>query len=274
MRGKGITDLRAEVVQRYLAGEDTVTLGAAYGVSASSIGYHLKRAGVKLRSRSEAARSETVNHAAFDVITDEAAYWIGFLMADGCISDTGRGNPKILLKLARQDGDHVRRFAAFLEATNKIQIRANGQVAVSITSARLAQALAQFGVVPRKSYTAQVHGLELNRHFWRGEFDGDGSLGINVTNNGHEKIYHRPRLTLTGSYQLLGQFRHFLTVNIPDCRFVMLNHDRYAMLQINDSWAIQTIHLLYDDCQTTLPRKQARAQALLAQYVETHRASL
>jgi hypothetical protein len=30
-------------------------------------------------------RIYTLNEKAFDQLTDEAAYWVGFLLADGCI---------------------------------------------------------------------------------------------------------------------------------------------------------------------------------------------
>ncbi len=41
-----------------------------------------------------------INSNAFSTLTPESAYWVGFLMADGCISNKGRS---IKLQLAEVD---------------------------------------------------------------------------------------------------------------------------------------------------------------------------
>ena len=54
---KFTAEMEAIVCSRYLAGENTIQLGDAFGVAHTTIGGILKRNGVKMRSKSEAKRS-------------------------------------------------------------------------------------------------------------------------------------------------------------------------------------------------------------------------
>jgi DNA-binding transcriptional regulator WhiA len=62
----------------------------------------------------------TVNEAVFDTITEESAYWLGFLMADGSINTGKTGNPRIALTLAERDREHLVKFRKFLNCSNQI----------------------------------------------------------------------------------------------------------------------------------------------------------
>jgi hypothetical protein len=44
-----------------------------------------------------------VNHEAFDVVTDDAAYWIGFLFSDGSVFHKKNGGRTIQLRLSEID---------------------------------------------------------------------------------------------------------------------------------------------------------------------------
>ncbi|WP_179891153.1 LAGLIDADG family homing endonuclease [Bacillus sp. AFS017274] len=57
------------------------------GVPATQISKAFKRYGVKTRSVSEGTRSYTLDDYVFNTIdSHEKAYWLGFIMADGCVS--------------------------------------------------------------------------------------------------------------------------------------------------------------------------------------------
>lgn len=109
--------------------------------------------------------------------TEEKAYWLGFLCADGNVSSK---EDKIELSLAEIDFHHLEKFRDFLGITNKICYRERTKAyRISFRSQKCKQDLINLGCVPKKSLilqfpTEQQVPQSLIRHFVRGYFDGDG----------------------------------------------------------------------------------------------------
>jgi hypothetical protein len=54
-----------------------------------------------------------LNHEAFDIVTNDAAYWIGFLFADGSVIQQQKGAPQVQLRLSEVDRATLRSSANF-----------------------------------------------------------------------------------------------------------------------------------------------------------------
>lgn len=114
----------------------------------------------------------------FDQIdTEHKAYYLGWLMADGCVS-LSRG---YYLKIAIQYRDRImiERFLESIQADYKIHKRiqkGKPYAYVSIGCKQIVTALIKYGVVPHKSGNEIVPDIvpHLIPHFFRGFFDGDG----------------------------------------------------------------------------------------------------
>lgn len=121
------------------------------------------------------------NPDAFKETTDESAYWIGFLMADGCISEAKGSQTRVRLVLKKEDIDHLQKFKEFVKSDKPIyEYDHNKSVEFSLNSSKMVKDLIHWGVTPRKSLTAKAHpDLEMNPHFWRGIIDGDGCIHTN-----------------------------------------------------------------------------------------------
>lgn len=204
----------------------------------------------------------TINEAAFNVITEDSAYWIGYLIADGNVYTGKTGNARIALTLAKVDYEHLVKFAKFMSSTYDIltkKIKLKGKTIVQYTlrfsSKRVARVLATYGIIPKKSHVAKVIGLENNRHFWRGVIDGDGWLG---NRNGHDG----DKIVLTGSYDLLHQFKTFIESNVPASIAVIRQIGQYCRLYIYSRTARKIAELLYNDCSIALERKMIKAQKM------------
>lgn len=137
-----------------------------------NISYERRGAG-RFCSRSCASRQYTLDERFFaGPLNPCSAYWLGFLMADGGVY---RG--ELVVNLKRGDAEHLHRFKAALSAGHPIQ--AHGITAsIRIGSRALCADLAVWGCLPAKSLTLQWPKLDpdLEKHFVRGFFDGDGSI--------------------------------------------------------------------------------------------------
>jgi hypothetical protein len=220
--GKLTADHRAQLVAEYEGGASAATVARKYGVSQVGALRHIRarvpretrvgrmfRTAFKPGRRPASAPRRGAVAAVFDVVTEDVAYWVGFLMADGCVSDLGR----ITLNLAERDAGHVESFRAFLGLDHRIKTRpARGwggpQTVLSFGSVDMARRLASYGVVPRKGSFAAVIGLENDRHFWRGMIDGDGW----ITGGGKH-----PVIGLAGNAALMRQYVSFVRSILPEC---------------------------------------------------------
>lgn len=121
----------------------------------------------------------------FDIIDTEAkAYWLGFITADGCVRDNGR-HYTLQVKLKQSDAGHLAKLQADLGSDRPLYLAEKRGVAgasamLAVSSKHLVRSLEALGVTPRKSQTAQpwLGAPDLMRHYWRGMFDGDGSISL------------------------------------------------------------------------------------------------
>ncbi len=224
----------------------------------------LARAQTRLLWTKNPWRKYSLNEAAFDdpESNEEAAYWIGFLMADGCVSAArkGKGQAEIILALSACDEDHIEKFKRFIGASQKTThgqvLRGNPWARISVSSDRLARQLAKFGVVPRKSLTAKCVGLERDRHFWRGAVDGDGCLGWQKQKRGDPL----PFLELVGSHDLVSQFSDFAKkFSLKTNSSVRKNRNIWRFV-VAGRHALPITQELYRDCLVSLPRKHKLAR--------------
>lgn len=129
------------------------------------------------RARS-GVRRYALNEGYFDTVdTPGKAYWLGFITADGGIIRGPRTNA-LRVELADRDRHHLAALVLALGSTKPVTTTRKGTAAISIDSWRMLDALGRLGVGPRKSATVEPWNGpdDLMRHYWRGLFDGDGSI--------------------------------------------------------------------------------------------------
>jgi hypothetical protein len=155
-----------------------------------------------------------LNEAFFDVIDTEAkAYWLGFITADGCVQSgrigvNGWQRNQVTVKLKESDAEHLEKLKSGLSAENPVRLVLQTGLAgpgaeIALNSERLTAALIRLGVTPRKSLIVEPWDgpADLMRHYWRGLFDGDGTL---VKHPGRDAKWH---LRMLGSEAVVEAFR-------------------------------------------------------------------
>jgi len=129
--------------------------------------------------------------------TEEKAYWLGFIAADGCIVDA-KSKRCLRIELSSKDRGHLEKLKSAIKYDGPIHydrkhhLTYNGKTDIflcdmlQINHRELVKDFINLGVTPRKSKTLQppVIRKSLIRHWIRGYFDGDGSVSIvESTNN-------------------------------------------------------------------------------------------
>jgi DNA-binding XRE family transcriptional regulator len=250
-----------EIVRRYLDGEGSYALAEEFGVSGANLGKMLDQRGVKRRTLGEAKRVHSCDHAFFDVIdTEEKAYWLGFMAADGNITSD---RPVIQLRLASKDREHVVRFASAVRSTHAVadytDKAGNTYTKLSIASPELTAGLAKHGISPNKTFTlAWPDHLEpeLVRNFLRGYFDGDGSWHVWLP----QGLAPVLRWEIIGNESFCLGAQGYL-VEAIGLRITKLdrpsNAPRIRRLSYSGRNQVSRIyHLMYDGATIYLPRKR------------------
>jgi len=201
-----------------------------------------------------------LDESVFDTDTEEAAYWPGFLLTHGYVYAGKTGNPRIALTLSEKDYLHLVMFRNFLKCTNPIQqikkvTSHKSFYSLRFSSRHISERLREYGIFPMKDPDAKVIGLENNRHFWRGVFDGDGYFNNKDGKDGD-------RMVLTGSNDLCAQFEEFIKKNISNARVTIRKIREYFKLYLYSDTARGVAKLLYSDCRISLDRKLVDAQRM------------
>jgi hypothetical protein len=137
-----------------------------------------------------------------DISTEEQAYWLGFLLADGYILSSRpieKGSGGVGCAIDKKDLSHLEKLKKSLNATNKISIY-KGCCRIIFRCEEIKSDLESLGFTSNKSYDAKPPKIkeDLNRHLIRGIVDGDGSVSIlNKTKYGN-KYY----VSITGTREV------------------------------------------------------------------------
>ena len=183
-----------------------------------------------------------------EIDTEEKAYWLGFIAADGNVNSTHK---RFSMSLARKDRAHLERLRIVLNLPYQLMdyTTSNGYEAsrIYMTSKKLCSDLNHHGVPPRKSLILSPPidvSNNLMYHWIRGYFDGDGSVHIN------KKNYLKSHIA--GTEEVCNFIARIIGFGYVRLSSKNLHHVRiYKQSEIKEFY-----HLLYDDSTIFLERKR------------------
>jgi hypothetical protein len=240
-----------KMVSMYAAGKSQDEIAKVFKISQQGVGKVLKRFSVVMRSTKSG-----IDEYFFDNInTEEKAYWLGFLSADGNI---GKDNA-IRLELQRKDGLHVVKFSRAIGMNGGVYSRSGdrSEVGVEPKSVVMANSLREKGLQTSvkslllKPFKFIVHG-DLERHYWRGFVDGDGG------------IWGGDTIGICGTKDVCDGLKMFLLKSgISTNASVLRSGDHLWKFSVNSKQVVECVQLLYADACVYLERKMAIARKIL-----------
>jgi len=185
------------IVDLYTNGIPVVKIAVTYDVSHQTIYTLLSKYNIELNNTSEnihiTNKKYKFNENYFEVIdSQEKAYWLGFIFADGNVSlrHSNGGNIKsaqFRLTLKKEDESHLDKFIVAIDGDMKLKdktVRLDNKEYESsqldIYNTKFCNDLIKLGCVPNKSLILEPPNNipeEYYNSFIRGYFDGDGCIG-------------------------------------------------------------------------------------------------
>lgn len=190
-------------------------------------------------------------------LTEQDLYWAGLLSADGSMIPPA----KIQLRLVDVEMvEGLKKFLGFgsvIYLENPVRLGRIGKRCAHFggSSHSVFNALVSLGVVPKKSHILQVsQALAREASFWRGAFDGDGSLTL-------QSGKYLQLGFCSSSAAFIGQFAGFLLslgiVATPSMRILPSGLPHYY-IQLMSRRAITFCKAIYaDPCTLYMQRKKA-----------------
>ncbi len=264
---------KEDIIFKYNQGKSTVDLAKLTGFSRQHVYNILKNNNVVCR---KVHNIYSCNNKYFEVIdTEEKAYWLGFLMADGNISRN-----RVRINLHERDVEHLYKFTKSLSSNHKIGKTSKGtqynQRKVEICSPSLCEDLIKIGCIENKTFKLQFPNINehLIRHFVRGYFDGDGSLSFGKKQGkylyssicivGTESFCNSLIKVVSNELQITTSLRQ----RFPD-RF---NSTR--MLEISgNKQVLKFLEWIYGNCTIYLDRKYNKYYSLIEEYRDVRKIS-
>lgn len=185
--------------------------------------------------------------------TEEKAYSLGFIVADGSVDDAC-GRVKIALHM--KDVDILEKISKAMGSSSPIsEIASKNQRVVSFNSAQMVRDLHALGVYPRKSLTMsdEVWGHvpeELQRHFLRGYLDGDGCIFLNKKYSSGVKYL----VQVIGTEEFLrGTFDKFYPTTCKLYKYTTC--EMHCWKLSSKASCLEFLTILYDNSKIYLDRK-------------------
>lgn len=224
----------------------------------------------------------TCDYHYFDEIdTEEKAYWLGFLTADGWISKNDKNNSGVTgIELQYGDLNHLKKFNKSISGNYQITDRwktcpvstkdkekKHHTCCIRIFSLTMYNSLVDKGFTKEKSYDYHIPYLrkDLVRHYVRGYFDGDGCFCYTNKSFGISFI--------TASRQLYDDLLQILEdINIKICCSIFVNEFGTTMYRpevhkLKDK--IKFLDWIYKDANIYLDRKYKKYLKVKNNYKDT-----
>lgn len=206
-------DLKNEIKKYYLSRPMTLEeVKKKYNLSLPTISKILKD--VDKYKKAQIFNPNLKEHY-FEIIdSEDKAYFLGLIIADGnvFVSNGGNRQASISITLDLKDEYMLLKFKECVNTNTNIGHDGRGCGTIAVRSNIMANELAQYGIVPRKTFIAYLPKVEdkYMSHLIRGIMDGDGSIHSKQSprDDGHNRYLHS--ISFCGTYELMTNISDYI----------------------------------------------------------------
>jgi len=262
-------DLELQVISLYKDGLSFAKIKEKLGVSQALSDACLKKHGIPKKEQRDRSYCKKLNIDYFEKIdTEEKAYFLGFLYADGYLSED-RGF--VQLNLHPKDGYILHKFETLAGGENCVcSKRTVNATSLVFRSKKMVSDLKKVGLFQKKSLTLKFpeSGMipnELMPHFIRGYFDGDGCITYARSKKNGKS--HKGNVNMIGSLYFINSLNSYLKDIISTS--ISIYRFKHAM----ETYRLSFCHLdsikifyefLYKDATVFLTRKKEKFETFFS----------
>lgn len=261
-------EIQQKIIADYLSGKSMRQIEKDYNVSRQTTAKFLEKENIK-KEKDNHYRIYHHNESFFEIIdTEEKAYWLGFIFADGHITNNENryGQDQFGISCAKTDKEILYKFLKSIQATNPVleysrKEKGEPLCRVQLTSQKSVNDLIDKGCFKQKSLILKPPKNipnEFIRHFLRGFFDGDGSITKSYSKRYNKYIYG---INITSTREMCEWIYNIFDFGsiIKDLR----RTNTYYFSFGGRKQITQFYHFLYDEATIQLDRKYNRFQEFL-----------
>jgi len=206
------------------------------------------------------SKAKPINEKFFDTWTEESAYVLGFIYADGHLQEE---KGAMRLWLHNDDKDILEQMkAAMASESNIYQYGKHHKFCV--TNKYLTDRLRELGLTPKKSLTIQFPDVphEYLRHFIRGYFDGNGHFTYEDKGTGSRRLVSGITCGSESFINVLSDVLHELGLKRANVGYIdrrSSGRGVYYQMRYYKTDSIRLYHLMYDNATIYMRRKKEYA---------------
>lgn len=246
-----------QIVEGFRNGTFTCAYQAAkeYSITSEKVNRICKSSGIVLRPAN--VKHHLNRNALASIQTEEDAYILGFITADGYIADMRN---TVAIKLQAKDEDILRKISQYFEYDGTIKylthtLTGNKLCSIIFCSAQLIQNLKQYGIERKKSLKETFYENippHLMRHYIRGLIDGDGFVS-----------QKSKKIGLCGSQDIVSKTTKKLSEQLNLSTTPKIRQEGTTDLyrvEFSGENAVKVMKYLYEDSRIYLDRKYELAK--------------
>lgn len=261
--------MEKEILESYIEKQITFKqIAKELGVGYNTVLRYAKKYDLKSTIGSQGARKHNFNVDFFkEINTEEKAYWLGFIAADGCVYNNSNAW-RLQINLKGSDKEHLERFQSAIGSNYKIAEKIVGKSEVcqlKVNSKIMCFDLIELGIIERKSLQVKMPQIpqHLIRHFIRGYFDGDG----NIKNFYDKNNRHRYNFNIVGGIDMLNSINNHMPCKL-DIYKIKRDSDIFTLETTMKSKLVSIYDFLYKDATIYLTRKKDIYDNLMSRFAE------